>query len=265
MTDQASAVTWAALLAHWTELAKAAVALPDDGDGPRWKRVIADVIALHAATQALEHLDAIAHEQRPAALDMAELICCKHAAAIHDAWAGEDLPGELTELLTDSRIAFEAAANAGVEWRLKADRFESPHAAALADKLIKAGFRGELFLPAPGIPLFAGAPVAFARGPGGAPPDPSAASAVEQWFGPGALHAPERTAGPRQVYRQMDFASGTPTRDLIAAMDGTLPPGQPLLVLAIDAGERGPIPLPPPKPIRLDPIPVEFDAQSSTE
>jgi len=62
----------------------------------------------------------------------------------------------------------------------------------------------------------------------------------------------------RQVYRQFDFARGGPVRDLVAPLNADLPPGQPLLVPIVQAGELCAVPLPPRGHLAIDPLPVEF-------
>ena len=59
------------------------------------------------------------------------------------------------------------------------------------------------------------------------------------------------------MYRQMDFGSGKPVRDVVVAMNEPLPAGQPLLVLAMEGGELGSVPLPPRYVDALESLPVE--------
>lgn len=265
-------LTWSALVAKWTEFAQQAVALPEEGDGGRWRAAVAPVIGLQAMVHALGEIDEVSDEERPLALDKAELVCRQHTKELHEIWRGEPLPREIGDLVQDARIAFEAAANAGVEWLVTSDRLVAHHPGGLQEKLQKIGFDGELFVPAPGVPLFRGSVAAFARGRGGTAPSDAAIREIEFFLtrGEGArIGEPERIAIPRQVYRQFDFGggltlggagaggSGGAKRDLLVPMNETLPPGQPLLVLAFDAGEPQPVPPPPTRPVRMDPVPVE--------
>jgi len=256
--DDNRALTWASLLAKWTEFAQAAVGLPEDADGDRWRAAVPSIITLQAVTQALGELDLVADEERALAVDRAELLCREHASKVHELWRGEALPDEVSALVQDSRIAFEMAANSGVEWRVRSGRLVCGHAADLVTKLIGSGFRGELFLPAPGVPLFEGAPCAFARGVGGAAPDDVTVRAIERFLTrrEGRVSEPERIHSPRQVYRQMDFLSGKVSRDLVLPLNEETPAGQPLLVLAISSGEMGMLPPEPPTPVRLDAVEV---------
>lgn len=251
--------TWAALLAHWTEFARASVALPDDGEGGRWKRAVAPVIALQATAMALGELDRVDDGERALALDRAEIACREAARALHELWRGEPLPGELGELVDDARVAFELAANAGVEWVVTGERVVCPHPAEVVAVLLRGGFAGELFVPSPGVPVFRGAPAGFARGAGGAAPTDDQVRLIGGFLGrrEGLVGEPERIASPRQVYRQFDFAKGGPVKDLVVAMNESLPPGQPVLVLAIEGGAAMSVPLPPREPSRLASLPVE--------
>ncbi len=259
MGDDARVLTWATLLAKWTDFAKAAVALPKDGDGGRWRDAVAPIITLQAVTHALGELDEIDDADRPAALDRAELSCKDAAGRLHELWRGESLPNEVAALIEDSRVAFEMAANAGLEWLVASDSLLAPHPGDLAETLSRHGFAGDLFLPSPGVPVFKNSVAAFARGPGGAAPDDGAIKAIESFLERrgGRLSAPERIATPRQVYRQLDFATGAITRDLVVPMNEDLPPGQPLLVLAVDAGRPCLVPPEARGADRMDPVRVE--------
>lgn len=261
---QTAPLSWAALLAQCTELAQAAVALPpgDPVETTRWQQAVPAIIELHALTHALTEIDRIADVDRPGTLDRAELLCRSAASALHRLWQGDPLPSSVAELIDDARVAFEAAANAGVEWVVRGDRLIAGHPGELRALLEREGFAGELFVPTPGVPIFRGAPAAFARAPGGAPPSEAVLRHIGQFLGQFGKPAdrlvgePERIALPRQVYRQFDFAKGGPVRDIVVPMNEPLPPGQPLLVLAVEAGASQPVPLPPTRPIQVPPLPV---------
>ncbi len=259
MSDDARALTWAALLGKWTDFAKAAVALPEEGDGGRWRDAVAPIITLQAVTHALGELDEIDDADRAPALDRAELLCKDAAGRLHELWRGEPLPEQVGGLIDDSRIAFEMAANAGIEWFVASDKLMAPHPADLLETLGNQGFAGDLFTPSPGVPVFKGSVAAFARGPGGAPPDARAIKAIESFLTRrGAkLSPPERISVPRQVYRQLDFATGAVTRDLVVPMNEDLPPGQPLLALAMDTGRPCQVPPEARGGERMDPVRVE--------
>jgi len=235
------ALTWAALLGRCTELARASAALPAEGEPGRWRDAVPSIVTLHSVTHALGELDELDDADRPVALDQAEILCREASTKLHGLWRGEPLPETLSELVGDSRVAFEMAANAGVEWLAREPvALESPD--ALVAGLLGDGFAGELFVLTPGVTVGAGAPVAFARAPGGAGPSEAHAKRIGRHLGKGAGEA-ERIATPRQVYRQLDFATGRATRDLVVPMHEDLPPGQPLLALVIEGGVATPSPM----------------------
>lgn len=252
-------ITWAALLGKWTDFARSAVALPDDGEGGRLKRAVANIIGLQAITQALAEIDALDPEERALGLDRAEMGIREHAAAIHAIYAREPMPAALTELVDDARLALAAASGGGLEWTVADDRLICPHPAELIEALLEAGFAGDLFLPTPGVPIFASAPCAFIRRIDGGAIEPEMSEAVGAYLALGGeVGEPSRVSRARQIYRQFDFSRGGPVRDLVVPLDEGLPPGQPLLIPAIAAGEACPVTLPIPGADRQDPLPVEF-------
>lgn len=247
----AHAPTWAALLAHWTEFAQAAKALPVTGEGGRWKSSTAAIIGLQAVTFALADLAKLAADERRLALDRARILIHANAATIHEAWKGEHLPPGLIELINDARAALRAASEAGLEWRVAAERLITEHPAGLVESLLAAGFSGDLFVPTPGVPIFNGSPAVFARAPGGGPIEKPHAVLIREFYndagGPHSLGKPTLVPEFRQVYRQIDFATGRAVRDLIVPSHDDLPGGQPLLVAAIEAGVSQSVTLPPRK------------------
>ncbi|MEN0020160.1 MAG: hypothetical protein AAF747_04655 [Planctomycetota bacterium] len=246
MSEQSgNVVTWAALVGRWTEFARSAVALPAEGEAGRWREAVPHVITLQAVTHALGELDEVSTGERPLALDRAELACRDATSAIHELWSGEELPTEINELIAEARVAFEAAANAGLEWVVTADRLTVSHAADLVERLRRVSFGGELFVPGPDAAVYRGAPVVFARERGGAPPSEAHVALIAAWLtaAGGKGIEPERVTGPRQVYRQLDFATGRVVRDVVVGMHEPPAPGQPVLLLAMDGGE--PVGLPP--------------------
>ena len=86
-----AAMTWAALLAKWTEFARAAVALPDTAEGSRWKGAVPGIIALQALTHALAEAGELPPDEWSVACDRAGVIIRQHASELHALWRGEPL------------------------------------------------------------------------------------------------------------------------------------------------------------------------------
>ena len=214
--------TWSALLAHWTAFARAAVALPETDDAPRWRRAVVPIITLQAVVHALGELDRLPTDERALAVDRAGVLIREHAGALSRAWGAEALPEKLLELLSDAREAHAAAAALGTHWLVAGDRFVMPALDGLIAGLLDGGFAGDLLGAPPGSILFRGEPALFAR-PGVVPV-------------PDGLQRSERDAPPLQVYRQTDAETGLAVRDVVAPLLTALPPGRPMLVPLVEAG-----------------------------
>ncbi len=210
-----SALTWAALLARWTEFARASVAFPKDAPGDRWRSSVAPVIGLQATTFALAELDELAPDERALGLDRAGLLVRTHATDLHGVWRGEAMPETLREVVDDAQRALTLARERGVEYRVSAERIDAPDALAEIERAMQRGARIEFVLAAPpGTTLFQGEPALFVRGD-------TNAFEID-----GLSRAP---SAPRQIYRQ-------PGRDVIALFDDALQPGTPLLRVVVDDG-----------------------------
>ena len=104
-------LTWAVMLGRWVEFAKAAVALPGDEMGGRWRAVVPDVICLQAVWFALQHLEDLAADERALGLDRAGVLVERHAGALRSRWGGGDeMPEMLAELIEEAEAALAAAA-----------------------------------------------------------------------------------------------------------------------------------------------------------
>lgn len=255
-----SVMTWASLLAHWTAIAKASVALPPNAQGDRWRSAVPSIINLQAVTHALAELDRTSdRRERAVGQDKAELLIREHAAALHFLWRGEPLPSELGLMIDDARAALSATQRSGREWRLAGDEPTTfDHPADLAANLLELGFDGDAFVPAPGIAIMPGCPIAFARLDRGGEPHAPVRKAIERFIG----HKHPTSIGPcfRQAYRQYDFGTGQIKRDLVVPEQSELAAGQPLLIPLVLQGRPQPIPMPPPPGAidRVDEVPVEF-------
>lgn len=253
------AMTWAALLARWADFARSAAVFPDSGDPGRLREAVPAIIALQAVTHALSELDRLDADERALGLDLAEMQIRRHAGELNRIWHGQEMPEGIVELVEDALMALDAAAGAGVEWVVSSDRLVARHPGELVAALISVGFEGDLYLPTPGVPIFTGAPAGFMSGVD-LESDVGGMALVEV---PIFLCARGDVTGhespvARQVYRQFDFGKGGPVRDLVLPMDADLPPGQPLLVPAILAGQAQPVSLPIPGADRQGMVPVEF-------
>lgn len=256
-------MTWAALLAHWTDFARSAVALPATPDGERWKRAVTPIIGLQAVTHALAELDRLAPEERPLALDRAEALIDRHERELRTAWVEDPLDPGLDEILRDARSALAAAASFGLEWLAPRDGLTAGHPGELVVGLQEADFCGDLLVPAPGVALLGGSPAVFLAALRAGPIDPLWVEMVRAWLEPETSRTrpgadPRPRPGPRQVYRQFDFGRGGPVRDLVQPLSAEAAPGQPLLLWAMRGGASQPVPLPPRRPEPAPAIPLEF-------
>lgn len=138
------------------------------------------------------------------------------------------------------------------------DRLVAAHPEILILRLSELNFRGDLYVPSPGISLFRGSPAAFARLPDGQRPDEHVIRAIKEFLVEASR--PERVPALRQVFRQYDFAKAGPVRDLVVVEHESSPAvgGQALLVRAMCAGRAQTVQLPPRKRADIPPLPVVF-------
>lgn len=239
--------TWASLLAGWVHFAQSAVGLPEDAEGERWRASVAPAIGLHALAMALAELHKLDPAERPLAMDKAELGIKQHATEINTAWNAEPMPDSLAELIDDAKRSWEESLHEGVVWRCKSERFVTRHPGEIGLAMREAGFMGEIFIAAPGVEMFEGAPVAWCRDQAGGMPDEQVVEFVDGFLETctGKVERPEIMRPIHQVYRQFDFMAGGATHDLAAPVTGDLPAGQPLLVPVVTGGEICSVSLPP--------------------
>lgn len=250
-------ISWAGLLAKWTEFAQSAMALPRTSDGERMRACVPAIIGLQAIIHALAELDSLPADEYALGQDRAEVVTRRHIDEIHGAWAGEPLPEGLAELIGDARGALRATRQAGLEWRVAEGPLVAEHGAEVGLAILSAGFSGDLFLPAPGVPLFAGCPAGFMKTPSGVWPEAKFVRLVREFLKD--VSSPVRSRSMRQVYRQFDFGTGRVRRDLVVGLESELPGGQPLLVPVILAGELQPVPMPPPPGYAPESVKVVFE------
>lgn len=252
--------TWAALLAGWVAYAQSAVALPDTEEGQRWKASVAPTIGLHAHAMALGEIEKLDPQERPLAMDKAELGIKELAAELNEAWHGEPMPESILELIEDARDAWEVALYEGVVWIADSERFVTFHPGELAEMLLDAGFIGEVLIATPGTEMFRGAPVAICRENFGGQPDDDIITMIDAYLSAcdGSVAHPQVIRPLCQVYRQFNFLAGGAQEDLVAPMTGDLQSGQPLLIPVVSGGAVCPVPLPPKGGKPLDPVPVQW-------
>ena len=261
MTDADGAPTdpqglWTALLAKWTELAQASLGLPSDGDGGRWRASLASIINLQAITHALQEFRrSVDGVDRAVAIDKADLIFAKATAELHEVWRGEAMPDGIVETIDDARAALTQSATNVVVWLNGEDVYVGEDPTAVAIAAVGMGFTGLCLFASPGVPMFAGAPLAVLKAKTiPAQVERLVASALD-----GAGVGPLRAGWAAQVYRQYDFGAGRAVRDVVAPLDGEPVAGQPLLTPICEGGELLPVRL---APRGVDPtlaeLPVEI-------
>ncbi|MDX2145915.1 MAG: hypothetical protein SFZ23_00195 [Planctomycetota bacterium] len=270
-------LTWALLLSKWSELAQRSFALPRSAEGDRWKAAVPEIIALQSVFYTLKEIVELGGEferrERAVAGDKAGLLIREHASRLHTIWKGQEFPLQVREIIDDTRDTLSLLRASGVEWVVESERLVAEHPAELIAQLVSLGFEGDLYVPAPGVPLFAQCPAAFMRDVMGGAPAKELLELVQEFLErpagnpsrsePNQVEAYE-TTGMQQVYRQFDFLKGRPVRDFVVPMEAELPGGQPLLVPAILRGVSQSVSLPP-KHVDQPPLPVEFFEQDNQD
>ena len=216
-------IAWIALVARWTELARASRAIP--AENTRLRDSVAPLIAIEANSAALGQLARVPEDERAHARDLAEISIRGAAAELDRLWRGEEWPEEFLAACESAERALRHAIYAGLE------------------ELVVIG-DGALEVPDLGLGLDGSGPVQ--RGTLAAMPPGSLAmpgEPVAWWCGrpaPGATHArlELRTARePRQVYRELDDR-GRFVRDRVRSIEDDLCAGLPMLTPLLLDGNR---------------------------
>jgi hypothetical protein len=97
-------LTWAALLGRWLDLAAASTVLSDEQQGPQWRRSISSLVTLQAVVFALDEFDALDGDERPVALDRAEVLVSEARIQLEETWP-QEIPASLVEALDDAEEA----------------------------------------------------------------------------------------------------------------------------------------------------------------
>jgi hypothetical protein len=222
LPEATHALTWAALLAYWLDVAKATVSLADHGDAGRWKRSLPHLIELHATALAVNDIARLRVEDRAVARDKADVLAKRANAQLFAIWRGVPMADDIVDAQETAARAIRRSLYAGLV---------------------------ELLWPGPGI---LEVPTIDLGEPGGTlavMPPGSLAMPREPvaWFAERAPIAIEGCVArdadePRQVYREIG-PDGRFVRDLVAPIDGDLLSGLPMIVVHSLAGT--PIGLPP--------------------
>ncbi len=269
-STQSATPSWSVLLAGWVSFAQTAIALPKEGEGGRWRDSVAPTIGLHAITMALGEIEKVDPEERPLAMDRAEIGIKGHIAELNEIWKREPIPESINELIQDAKDAWEVMLHEGVVWVVKSERFVSFHPAELAERVLDAGYTGEILMSSPGVEMFKGAPLAIVRNNSGGQPEDDILNLIEGFLNAcdGDIEQPQIVRPICQVYRQFDFLNNGAGKDLVAPVTGDLQSGQPLLVPVVSGGEMCAVPLPPKlgKPLDLHPVEwVQAEADDEIE
>lgn len=99
-------LTWAVLLARWTDFARSAVALPEEGEGGLVRQSVTDIITLQAVWFSLRQMDELSDPERAIGLDRAGVLVERHRRAIKARFGEIPLPEGLQSLLDDVEAAY---------------------------------------------------------------------------------------------------------------------------------------------------------------
>ena len=100
-------LTWAVLLAQWTDFAASALALPEAGAPGLVRQSVTDIITLQAVWFAMRQMDELSPAERALGLDRAGVLIHRHAAAIRDRFVDQPLPEDLQSLLNDVAVTYD--------------------------------------------------------------------------------------------------------------------------------------------------------------
>lgn len=214
-------LAWAALLARWTEVARASAApTGEDAGRDRARRAVVPAIELQAITLALADLDRLDPADHAFARDRAAVVIDRAAGEVASIWRGTAMPVAVRAMLADARSALERAAWLGTIELL----WPGPGVlvvpawpeAALAE--VPESGDDALAAMQPGTWAMPGEPVAWWRRRDGAALRAAVPGGVER-----------AVAVPRQVYRAID-ERGRIVADRMLPVTAEPRPGLPLLV-----------------------------------
>ena len=216
-------IAWIALVARWTEFARASRAIP--AENTRLRDSVAPLIAIEANTTALGELARVPEDERAHARDLAEISIRNAAAELDRLWRGEEWPEEFLVACESAERALRHAIYAGLE------------------ELVVIG-EGALEVPDLGLGL--DETTAIQRGTLAAMPPGSLAMPGEPvaWWccrtAPSIAHprlARRSAAAPRQVYRELD-ERGRFVADRLRSIEDDVCAGLPMLTPLLVDGNR---------------------------
>jgi hypothetical protein len=235
-------IAWIALVARWTELARASRAIPITAT--RLRDSVSHLIAIEATTAALGELSSVPEAERPHARALAEVTIRRAAGELDRLWRGEEWPDELLDACEAAEHALRRALYAGLE------ALVVPGTEAIEVPDLMLGFadedpathRGTLAAMPPGSIAMPGEPVCWwcGREAPGISRDAAAGLAGTGLAGTGLAGtglALVTRAEPLQVYRGLD-ERGRFTADTLAPITDELLPGLPMLVPLLLDGVR---------------------------
>ena len=216
-------LSWAALLGRWLDLAAASTALSDEQGGPQWRRSISSLVTLQAIVFALDEFEALTDQERPVALDRAEVLVDEAREQLGRTWP-DGLPDSLAEALADAEQAVSML-EASMVWTLHhaGDHpFRIPELPETPCRLFEGG---TLAMVPPGTIVMPGSPVAWWS----CRREPELVEVVVE-------HHVRLRNRPLQVWRIMD-EEGRFISDRVTDLDHTVEQALPLLIPVLVDGE----------------------------
>jgi hypothetical protein len=235
MTTPLEPIAWIALVARWTELARASRAIPPSDT--RLRDSIAHLIAIEATTAALGELAQVPEAERPHARTIAEMTIRRAATELDQLWRGEEWPNEFLDACEAAERALRVSIYAGLETLvvggtepIEVPAFDLRLAPdATNEAASPRSQQGSLAVMPPGTIAMPGEPVCWWCGreaPVMIELDTTAAET--QQTKPPELFL-QRNLAPLQVYRELDDR-GCFVKDTVAPITDDLLAGLPLLV-----------------------------------
>jgi hypothetical protein len=221
-------LTWAALLGRWIEFARASVALPDDDEGERWRQSVTPIVNLQAVTMALGELADLDRGERELGVDKADLLVRQAGTELNRIWRGVAFPEQLSEIAADAGAALRRARSLA-DLLICESEAVAPDCKEAQTRLLADGFTGTLYTARPGTRLAPGAPLAWAQRGDLGP--------LLKTVAPDLPGADLVTGRACQVMR-LASERGEPIEDVAVDLDAEPIAGLPLLIVAIERGER---------------------------